>query len=121
MNLTILSRFVKQMVSHVPIRNRVLHYPIAIAILAFAYLIVGRFGLGFAMLHENVTLVWGASAIALAGLLLGGLHLWPGIALGALMVNIATGTPLPAVFIIMIGDTIGPLLAAYFLRHVSPI
>ncbi len=121
MNLTILSRFAKLMVSHVSVRNRVLAYPFVIAVLALSYFIAGRFGLRFAMIHENVTLVWGASAIALAALLLGGLRLWPGIVLGALLVNITTGIPFSAVLIITIGNTLGPLIAAYLLRCITPI
>ena len=121
MNLPILSRFAKQMFSHVTVRKREFSYPLVIAILAFAYLAAGRFGLRFAMLHENVTLVWGASAIALAALLLGGLRLWPGIALGAFLVNFSTGVPFSAIFIITVGNTLGPLIAAYLLRHVVPI
>ncbi|MBI1276707.1 MAG: PAS domain S-box protein [Anaerolineaceae bacterium] len=121
MNLLILSRFAKQMFSRVLIRKREIAYPIVIAILALVYLAAGRFGLRFAVLHENVTLVWGASAFALAALLLEGLRLWPGVALGAFLVNIATGIPLSSVIIITIGNTLGPLLAAYLPRRVVPI
>src|SRR6185369_2751307 len=106
MNLTILSRFAKQMVSHVPIGNRKLTYPLSVAFLAVVYFMVGRFGLQFAIVHENVTLVWGASAVALAAMLLGGLELWPGVALGAFLVNITTGTPLLSVILVMIGNSL---------------
>src|SRR5262249_8611744 len=120
MNLPIISRFVKQMVSHVPIRQREIAYPLVILVLAFAYFSAGRFGLGFAILHENVTLVWGATAIALAAMLLGGIRLWPGIVIGALFVNLTTGIPLPAILIITFGDTLGPVVATYILRNIVP-
>ena len=120
MNLTILSRFAKQMVSHVPIRKREFAYPIVLAALIVAYLVAGRFGLQFAILHGNVSLVWGASAIALSAMLLGGIRLWPGVALGAFLVNILTGVPLSSVALITFGNTLGPVLAVYVLRNVTP-
>src|SRR5689334_20657064 len=120
MNLPILSRFVKQMVSRVPIRTWEIAYPLAIAVLAGVYFIAGRFGLRFAILDENVTLVWGATAIALAAMLLGGIRLWPGVAIGAFFVNLTTGIPLSALMIITVGDTLGPVVATYILRNVTP-
>ncbi len=120
MNLTILSRFAKQMVSHVPIRKWEVAYPVVIAVLALAYLIAGRFGLQFAIIHQNISLVWAASAIALAAMLLGGLSLWPGVALGAFLVNIMTGAPLFSVVMITVGNTLGPVLATYIMRNVVP-
>ncbi|MEP6987083.1 MAG: MASE1 domain-containing protein, partial [Chloroflexota bacterium] len=120
MNLTILSRFAKQMVSHVPIRKREFAYPIVLAALTVAYLVAGRFGLQFAILHGNVSLVWGASAIGLSAMLLGGIRLWPGIAFGAFLVNITTGAPLSSILLITFGNTLGPVLAVYILRNVTP-
>ena len=59
MNLTILSRFAKQMISHVHSQRSVFVYPFLVFTLAVAYLGAGLFGFQFAILHENVTLVWG--------------------------------------------------------------
>ncbi len=120
MNLTILSRFAKQMVSHVPIRKQEFAYPVVVIVLALAYLIAGRFGLQFAIIHENVSLVWAASAIAVSAMLLGGQRLWPGVALGAFLVNITTGAPLLSVLLITFGNTLGPVLATYILCNVVP-
>ncbi len=121
MNGAILSRFTKQMISHVQGQRRVFVYPLLVLSLALAYLGAGLFGFQFAILHENVTLVWGASAVALAALLLGGMQLWPGVMLGAFLVNITTGIPLLAVFLISLGNTLSILLATYLLHRVFPI
>lgn len=119
--MTILSRFAKQMISHVPGQRSRFIYPLLVLALALAYLGAGLFGFQFAVLHENVTLVWGASAIALAALLLGGMSLWPGVTLGALLVNLTTGIPLPAVLLMSIGNTLAVLLATYLLRRVFAV
>lgn len=119
--MTILSRFAEHLLSNVQNHNRKLTYPVALVIVAVTYLIAGLFGLRFAILHDNVSLIWGALAIAFAALLLGGWKLWPGVALGAFLVNFTTGQSLPVVLLITCGNTLAPLVGFYLLRHVIPI
>src|SRR5262249_27066290 len=56
--------------------------------LAAAYAIAGRLGLLLAIPPGYVTALWPASGLALAGVLMGGAWVWPGIWLGSFMVNI---------------------------------
>ncbi|MBI2382886.1 MAG: CHASE domain-containing protein [Gammaproteobacteria bacterium] len=69
---------------------RKLGYPAAVLGLAVAYWATGRLGLLLAIPPGYATAVWPASGIALAGILLGGNRLWPGIALGSFLINVWT-------------------------------
>ncbi len=63
----------------------------SIVVLVVAYFIAGKLGLRLALVHEHATAVWPPTGIAFAALLLGGYRLWPGIFIGALLVNLTTG------------------------------
>jgi PAS domain S-box-containing protein len=65
-------------------------YLTAVGLLAGAYFAAGSVGQVLAISPGNVTVVWPASGIALAVVLLGGGRLWPGIWLGAFLVNVRT-------------------------------
>ena len=58
--------------------------------LAAAYYLVGRLGLLLAIPPGYATAVWPASGIALAGTLLFGYRIWPGILLGSFLINVWT-------------------------------
>ncbi len=58
--------------------------------LALVYLAAGKLGLAFAAPNENVTAVWPPTGLALAVLVLRGSGLWPGVFLGAFLVNLTT-------------------------------
>src|SRR5262249_12469877 len=62
--------------------------------LAVLYILTARAGLQLATVGAPVTLVWPPSGLALAALLLGGLRLWPGLALGATLANASAGLTL---------------------------
>lgn len=62
--------------------------------LAAVYFVAGKLGLGFRLAHGNATPVWAPTGISLAALLLFGRELWPGIAIGAFLVNATTPAPL---------------------------
>ena len=55
--------------------------------LAGAYYAAGRLGFLVAIRPGNVTPFWAPAGIALASMLIWGGHLWPGVALGSLLVN----------------------------------
>lgn len=57
---------------------------------AAAYFIVGRFALLLAIPPGYATPVWPSAGIALAGLLLFGVRVWPGVFLGSFLVNLST-------------------------------
>jgi len=61
-------------------------------ILAFAglYYYCGKFGLSLAFLNKSASAIWPPSGLSLAVLLLLGTRLWPGVFMGAFLVNITT-------------------------------
>jgi len=100
----------------------VTNYPVAIVlqivIVTLAYITVARIGLSLDTVGGFATLVWPASGIALASLLLGGFRLWPAITLGAFTANYLTGAPVLAALGIAIGNTLEALTGAYLLGKV---
>src|SRR5262245_48088118 len=61
-----------------------------LAAMAAAYYVVGRLGLLLAIPPGYATAVWPASGVALAGSLLFGYRIWPGILLGSFLINLRT-------------------------------
>jgi PAS domain S-box-containing protein len=74
-------------------------------------------GLSLAFANRNVTTVWPPTGIAVAGLLVFGTRVWPGIAAGALLANVANGLPWATAAGIAVGNTLAPVVAAAALRH----
>ncbi len=62
---------------------------VRVAIVAAGYMLTGIVGLSLAIPPGYVTAVWPPSGIALAALLLWGPRVWPGIAAGSVLVNVA--------------------------------
>src|SRR6266496_6194212 len=77
-----------------------------IGILTLVYFAAATFGLSLAAMHKNVSLVWPPTGIALAAVLLLGYRIWPGIALGAFLVNAFTPIPPVTAIPIAIGNTL---------------
>ncbi|MFF0223939.1 MASE1 domain-containing protein [Streptomyces sp. NPDC004629] len=86
------------------------------AVVAALYYASGRLGLLRQLVRGQVTPLWPPTGIALAGLLLLGQRVWPGIALGAFLINIALGPSLPAVLAITAGNTLAPI-CSFALLH----
>lgn len=87
-----------------------------IVIVALSYVTAARIGLSLDTVGGFATLVWPASGIALAALLLGGFRLWPAVAIGAFIANYLTGAPPFAAVGIALGNTCEALAGAYLLR-----
>lgn len=92
-------------------------YVIALFLLAAAYFIAGRLGLGFAIIHANVTLIWPPAGLALAALVLFGRRLWPGILIGGLLINMSAGLPLIAAFLIGSGNALAAVIGVRLLER----
>ncbi|MER6524041.1 MASE1 domain-containing protein [Streptomyces sp. NPDC001508] len=88
-----------------------------ICVVAALYYASGRLGLLEPLVRGQVTPLWPPTGIAVAGLLLLGTRVWPGIALGAFLINISLGPSLPAVLAITAGNTLGPLCSWALLRR----
>lgn len=93
------------------------HWVVVIALLTLVYIIAGKLGLQLAFVHPSATVVWPPTGIALAALLVWGYRVWPGIFIGAFLVNIATaGSPATSLGIAA-GNTLEGLMGAYLVNR----
>ena len=81
--------------------------------LAAVYVGCGKFGLSVAFVHASASAVWPPTGVALAALLVWGYRLWPGVFLGAFVVNITTEGSLATSLGIAGGNTGEALLGAW--------
>ncbi len=88
-------------------------------LLALAYLATGWLGLQTPYAGTHITLIWLPTGIAVAALLMWGRSIWPGIYLGAFLVNLSIGSPWPLALGIAVGNTLGPLLTVQWLNRVA--
>ena len=88
---------------------------------AAAYYLSGRLGLleQVMIAGAKVTPLWPPTGIALTSLLLLGIRVWPGIALGAFLVIASIGPLSPATLGVTAGNTLAPVCAALLLRRVD--
>jgi signal transduction histidine kinase len=84
-----------------------------VLLLAAVYVAAGRLGLLVHPVSGFATLVWPTTGIALTALLLGGIDLWPGVAIGAFAVNLWTGASVGAALGMGAGNTLEAVLAAW--------
>ena len=99
-------------------RPRLLRGFLLIASIAAIYFCTGKLGLRLAFLHQSATAVWPPTGISIAAVLLFGTRIWPGLFIGAFLVNI-TITSLPVTIAIAVGNTLEPLLCAWLARRVA--
>ncbi|MFI1720572.1 MASE1 domain-containing protein [Streptomyces sp. NPDC020489] len=88
---------------------------------AGCYYAAGRLGLLWNLAVEGAvfTPIWPPTGIAVAGLLIFGLRVWPGIALGALLVVLHLTSLRPEVLGNLAGNTAAPVCAYLMLRAVG--
>ncbi|MFE3324155.1 MASE1 domain-containing protein [Streptomyces sp. NPDC059176] len=84
---------------------------------AAAYYVAAKLGLLQQVVRGQVTPLWPPTGVALAGLLFFGLRVWPGIALGAFLVNVSIGPSALGVLGIAAGNTLAPVCAYLMLRR----
>lgn len=89
----------------------------AIAILAAVYLVTGRIGRSVAFVHLSASAVWPPTGIALAALLIYGEYLWPGVLIGALLVNLWSRETAWASVALAAGNTLEAVLAAHLVNR----
>ncbi|HVG59980.1 MAG TPA: MASE1 domain-containing protein [Hyalangium sp.] len=90
---------------------------LAMLALAVVFLGAGRLGVEFAIVHKVVSPVWPASGLGVAALWMLGVSRWPGLLLGAYLVNLFSGaTPLASLGF-SIGNTLEAVLAVLLLRR----
>jgi len=88
------------------------------ALLAALYLVVAHLGLQVHAVNNYATLVWPATGIALAAMLLWGFRFWPSITLGALVANLWNGATVPVALAIAVGNTLEAVIAAKLLLRI---
>src|SRR5213083_3545402 len=88
-----------------------------IGILAIIYFIAGKLGLMLASLHASASPVWPPAGIALAGLILLGYRAWPGIFIGAFLVNVTTAGNVATSFAMATGNTLEALVGAWLVNR----
>jgi PAS domain S-box-containing protein len=86
-------------------------------LLAAAYAVAGKLGLVLAFVNVSATAVWPATGIAIAALLVFGARAWPGIFLGAFLVNQTTAGSVGTSLTIAAGNTLEALAAAFLVRR----
>jgi signal transduction histidine kinase len=84
---------------------------------AALYVAAARLGLAFDAVSGFATLVWPASGISLAVLMLLGLRFWPGIFIGAVVANLLVHAPIAVALGIGVGNTIEAIAGTFLLRR----
>jgi diguanylate cyclase (GGDEF)-like protein/PAS domain S-box-containing protein len=89
----------------------------AAALLGAVYFVAGKLGLKLAMVHASATAVWPCTGIALAAFLILGYRIWPGIWLGAFVLNLTTAGSAATSVAIATGNTLEGVLGAYLVNR----
>jgi integral membrane sensor domain MASE1 len=84
---------------------------------AVVYYLTARLGLLQELVRDQVTPYWPPTGVALVALLVLGLRIWPGIALGAFVLNATIGSSLGAAALITFGNTLTVVCAYLLLRR----
>ncbi|MEV0779613.1 MASE1 domain-containing protein [Streptomyces sp. NPDC050428] len=87
-----------------------------LAVIALYYA-TARLGLLEQLVRGQVTPLWPPTGISVAALLLFGARVWPGIAIGALTVNVTIGPTVPSLLAIVVGNTAAPLCSYVLLNR----
>jgi integral membrane sensor domain MASE1 len=82
------------------------------------YVSAAKLGLSLDAVSGFATAVWPPTGIALVALTLFGNHFWPGIALGAFLVNASAGATIPVASGMALGNTLEAVVGARLLQHV---
>lgn len=90
-----------------------------IAALLAVYYITARLGLKLSAVSGFATFVWPPTGISLAALFFFGFRLWPGVALGAFLVNGSLAAPMGVALGMAAGNTLEALTGAYLLRRLG--
>lgn len=113
-----MSSFLRTAIAHPALRPKSQPLQVLLAYLALAagYWGLARLGLELAVLDNRVSPVWPAAGLAAAALLRWGWHLWPGVFLGASLINFPM-TGWWDAGLITLGNTGSALAAVALLRY----
>lgn len=89
-----------------------------LVLLFLTYLLFAQvFSYVYSFIPAAPALVWPASGIALAGLVLGGVGLWPAILLGSVVHNLLSGSAVPILIGLSVADTLQAVAGALLLKR----
>ncbi|MBI3306789.1 MAG: MASE1 domain-containing protein [Candidatus Omnitrophica bacterium] len=88
-----------------------------ILVLATVYFFAGKFGLSLAFVHKSSSAVWPPTGIALAAVFLLGYRVWPGIFVGAFLVNLFTEGTILTSLGIATGNTLEAVAAVFLIQY----
>jgi serine phosphatase RsbU (regulator of sigma subunit)/integral membrane sensor domain MASE1/anti-sigma regulatory factor (Ser/Thr protein kinase) len=90
-----------------------------LVLVALAYYLGARLGLGLSLVESNVTPLWPPTGVAVASFLILGRSLWPAVAVAAFAVNLPISSSVAAALATATGNTLAPLLAVVLLHRVG--
>lgn len=90
---------------------------IVVVVLAVVYFAAGKLGLELAYVHPSATAVWPCTGIGIAALLVYGFEIWPGILIGAFLVNLTTAGNVGTSLAIAGGNTLEAFAAWYLVKR----
>jgi integral membrane sensor domain MASE1 len=90
---------------------------LTIAALAAIYFAAGKLGLSMAFVHPSSTAVWPPTGITLAAILIFGTRVWPGVFLGAFLVNVTTAGTILTSLGVATGNTLEGIVGAYLVTR----
>lgn len=92
-------------------------YVAAVVLLAGVYFVTGKLGLSLAFLNASASAFWPPTGIALATLILFGRRFWPGVFIGAFLVNFTTQGSLWTTLAIACGNTLEAWVGAWLVMR----
>ncbi|MBI1749384.1 MAG: PAS domain S-box protein [Acidobacteria bacterium] len=94
-----------------------LRYLLQVVVFAVIYSFAAKIGLSLASANQDTALFWPPSGLSVGVLILFGYRLWPGIAIGSLLLSLLAGNPLLAAIGVTIGNILQGLVGAYLFRR----
>ncbi|GGM96541.1 hypothetical protein GCM10009721_23990 [Terrabacter tumescens] len=102
-------------VMSVPLARRL----VRLLVIAAAYYIGARLGLGLSLVGNDVTPLWPPTGVAVAALVVVGRSYWPAVAVAALAVNLPISASPLAAAVTAVGNTLAPVVAVTLLQRVG--
>ncbi len=85
-------------------------------LVACGYFLLAQVGLEFSTITANISPIWPPSGLAVGALMVGGLRLWPGVALGSLLGSLSAEAPPGAAALMALGNTLEAFTTVALLR-----
>lgn len=100
-----------------PVKKSPWRHVVEVLLVATVYVAAAQVGMRFSSFHQNVTLIWPPSGIALAVVLIFGYRMLPGISLGAFVANLWIGSHWSFAIATAVGNPLEAFLGAWLLRR----